>query len=235
VEKKEQNFIRGLYLISTPIGNLGDITFRAVEILKNCDLILSEDTRKTSILLKHYQIHTPQKSYRIHQLKNDTDQALAFLKEGKTLALCTDAGTPGISDPGSYLIRAVRENLPEIPMFPVPGPSSLTAALSVSGFQANPSLFLGFLSPKSGKRRKVLEHHIPFEGCIIIFESVHRIRKLLGEIFEIFPDRDIFIAREMTKLYEEYLFFPAGSGPDASILEKIKEKGEFVLIIGPVR
>ena len=226
-----------LYIVATPIGNLEDITFRAVRILKECNLILSEDTRKTSILLKHYDITTPQKSYRIHKLEEDTNYALEMLKQGKTLALCTDAGTPGISDPGSYLVRSVRKNLPDLPVLPIPGASAMTAALSISGFQANPSLFLGFLSPKSGKRRKVLTEFSNFDGSIIIFESVHRIRRLTGDIIEIFPERDIFIAREITKFYEESIYISAGSRlpDDASPADLIKEKGEFVVIISPFR
>jgi 16S rRNA (cytidine1402-2'-O)-methyltransferase len=220
----------GLFIVATPIGNLEDITLRAIRILKDCDCILSEDTRKTSILLKHYDITTPQKSYRVHKIAEDTKYALELLKQGKNLALCTDAGTPGISDPGSYLVRAVRENLPEIPIIPIPGPSAMTAAMSISGFQANPSLFLGFLSPKPGKRRKVLTQFSNFEGCLVIFESVHRILRLIADIMEIFPDRDIFIAREITKFYEETIWIPAkGEMPP------ITEKGEFVVIISPVR
>ena len=235
VAEKEIKSETGLFIVATPIGNLEDITLRAIRILKECDCILSEDTRKTSILLKHYEIATPQKSYRIHRIEEDTQHALELLKQGKKLALCTDAGTPGISDPGSYLVRAVRKNLPDIAIIPIPGASALTAAVSISGFQANPSLFLGFLSPKPGKRRKILTENLNFNGCMIIFESVHRIRRLIQDIIEIFPDRDIFIAREITKFYEEALYIPADDENRNNLPSLVKEKGEFVVVIGPVR
>jgi len=224
-----------LFLVATPLGNLEDFTYRAVRILNESDLIFSEDTRKSSILLKHYGIPTPQRSYRIHHLERDSNEILALLKERKKISLCTDAGTPGISDPGSYLVRAVREHLPEIPIIPVPGPSALTTALAVSGFQANPSLFLGFLSPKSGRRRNQLETYRTFSGNLVLYESVHRIKRLLHEIVEIFPERDILVAREMTKFYEEYLFFPHSMEEKGGRIDSITEKGEFTVIVGPDR
>jgi 16S rRNA (cytidine1402-2'-O)-methyltransferase len=232
-EKQEK--VAGLYIISTPLGNLEDITYRAVRILKESDLIFSEDTRKTAILLRQYQIDTPQRSYRIHRLARDTEEVLTHLKEGKMVSLCTDAGTPGISDPGSHLIRKVREELPNLPILPIPGPSALAAALSVSGFQANPSIFLGFLSPKSGRRINALSGYRNFEGNLVLYESVHRIRRLLHEILEIFPGRDLFVAREMTKYYEEYILIRSGEQNARGLIDAIPEKGEFTVIIGPER
>jgi len=221
-----------LYIVATPIGNLEDITQRALRILKEVDLILCEDTRKSGILLKHYGIETPKKSYRIHHIKEDTGFAIEKLKAGQNLALITDAGTPGISDPGSYLVRSVRESLPEVKIIPVPGPSALAGALSVSGFQANPSVFAGFLSPKEGRRREALHRMKEFEGCVILYESVHRIERLLREIREILPERDIFIAREITKVYEEYIFIPHKENLE-TLSGKFVKKGEFTVIIGP--
>lgn len=219
-----------LCIVGTPIGNLEDITLRALRTLREVDLILSEDTRKTGILLKRHEIKTPQKSYRIHQLEADTEHALDQLRQGRRLALCTDAGTPAVSDPGVHLIRRVRQAMPEVPITPIPGPSALTAALSVCGWQTNPALYLGFLSPKPGRRRGQLERHAAFEGPIVIFESPHRLRKLIPDIRAIFSGRDIFIAREMSKIYEEFTILP-GSAADTPELPP--PKGEFTVIIGP--
>ncbi len=213
-----------LYIVATPIGNLEDITYRAVRILKECDLILCEDTRKTQILCKAYDISVPLKSYRVHHLEADTAFALAKLREGQSLALCTDAGTPGLSDPGSHLVRAVRSELPEVPILPLPGPSALAAAISVSGFRANPFFFAGFLSIKSGARRRFFESQKDFDGIVIFYESVHRISKVLAEVREVLPERPIFVAREMTKMFEEYRELKPG--------ESVKEKGEFTVILG---
>lgn len=224
-----------LHIVATPIGNLEDFTFRAVRILKEADLILSEDTRKTKILLDHYGISTPMKSYRVHRIQEDTDYALNLLREVKRLALTTDAGTPGISDPGSHLVRAVRDLLPDVAVLPIPGASALGAALSICGWQTNPALFGGFLSVKPGRRRRFLEEWVDFEGVIVLYESVHRIEKVLLEIGEIFPDRTIFVAREITKYYEDYRFLgPAGSSDHfQEEVKAIPSKGEFTLVIGP--
>ncbi|MBI3394771.1 MAG: 16S rRNA (cytidine(1402)-2'-O)-methyltransferase, partial [Spirochaetia bacterium] len=217
-----------LYIVGTPIGNIEDMTHRAVRVLGEVDLILSEDTRKTGLLLKHYGIATQQKSYRVHNLEYDTQFAVARLREGLQIALVTDAGTPGVSDPGSYLVRTVRRELPETRIVPIPGPSALASALSVSGFQTNPSLFGGFLSSKGSRRRRFLEENREFEGCIVLYESVHRVESLLEEIRAILPDREVFVAREMTKIYEEYVAFP----PETPV-KLPTVKGEFTIVIGP--
>lgn len=219
-----QSLKPALYIVATPIGNLEDITYRAVRMLKECDLILCEDTRKTQILCKAYDIDVPLKSYRVHHLEADTGLALKCLREGQTLALCTDAGTPGLSDPGSHLVRAVRQELPDVPILPLPGPSALACAISVSGFRANPFLFAGFLSIKSGARRRFFESQRDFDGLIVFYESVHRISKVLGELREVLPERPIFVGREMTKMFEEYKELKPG--------EAVKEKGEFTVIVG---
>ncbi len=219
-----------LYIVGTPIGNLEDITLRALRILGEVDLIVSEDTRKTGILLKRHGITTAQKSYRVHRLTEDTQYVLGRLRSGQKIAVCTDAGTPGVSDPGTFLVRQVRAELPAVAIIPIPGPSALTAALSVCGWQTNPALYLGFLSPKSGRRQRSLRRCLAFEGVIVLFESVHRVEKLIEEIRAIFPRRDIFIAREMSKLYEEFTLLPAGGALSGALPNR---KGEFTIIIGP--
>ncbi len=222
-----------LYMVAVPLGNKADITYRAVKTLQEADLILSEDTRKTGLLLSEYAIQTPQKSYRVHQIEADTEFALIKLKEGNSLAFCTDAGTPGISDPGSHLVRKVREELPEVRIVPIPGPSAVTAALSVSGWQTNPFHFFGFLSPKSARRRNSLQKMSHLQGIIALYESVHRIEKLLTEIFDVFPESDVLIAREITKIFEEYIYIEGTLSPEQklNLLKKHTLKGEFTVLI----
>lgn len=226
-----------LYIVATPIGNLEDITLRALRILKQVDTILSEDTRKTGILLKHYNLSTRQKSYRVHQEDRDLETALFFLREGRNLAFCSDAGTPGISDPGSRLVRVIRDTIPDTPVFAIPGPSALAAALSISGWQAHPSVFGGFLSPKPGRRRKFLNSRAESDDLIVLYESVHRIEGLLRDIRAIFPDRPIQVARELTKIYEEIVIFSPEKTESEweEALKRLARKGEFTVIIGPRR
>lgn len=233
-----------LYVVATPIGNLEDITLRALRVLAQVDTILSEDTRKTGILLKHYGLGTRQKSYRVHQEEQDLATALGFLREGRRLAFCSDAGTPGISDPVSRLVRAIRAELPEVPIVPIPGPSALAAVLSVCGWQAHPAVFGGFLSPKPGRRRKFLKARAEAEGSpsgsddlIVLYESVHRIAGLLEDIRSAFPDRPILIGRELTKIHEEIVILEPETvdGDWERALEGLTRKGEFTVIIGPRR
>lgn len=220
-----------LFMISTPIGNLKDITYRAVETLQNCDLVLAEDTRVAKILFLKYDIRTPLKSFRVHHLQEDIDFAIREILKNKALGFITDAGTPGISDPGTHLVRTIRENYPEIPIFPIPGPSSLSTILSISGWKNHPMLFLGFLSPKNKKRKEILEKYKNFEGCIVLFESVHRFERLCLEILELFPERKFLIGREMTKKFEQYLVINSNSFKE--ILDLIPKKGEFTILIAP--
>lgn len=224
-----------LCIVATPIGNLEDITFRAISVLKKADILYCEDTRKTAILCNHYGIQTPRKSFRVHRLQEDINHALDALERGLLVALVSDAGTPGISDPGSDLVRQLRTRSPEIPIFPIPGASALAAALSVSGYRANPSVFGGFLSPKAGKRKKALQQLQDFAGPCILYESVHRIRKLIYAISETLPDREILIFRELTRLFEQTIFIPAGLDDTEidKILATMPEKGEFTVVIGP--
>lgn len=216
-----------LYIVATPLGNMEDITLRALRILNGVDLILSEDTRKTARLLQRYGVQTSQKSFRVHQLQEDIVRALSLLDQNQNLALVSDAGTPGISDPGSHLVREVRLKMPDCRILPVPGPSALSAALSVSGWQTNPSAFLGFLPRKPGKSRKALETVQDPNCVLVIYESVHRIKKTLLFLQEELPGRPILIGRELTKLHEQWILWQEGPVPE------FPEKGEFVVLIGP--
>ena len=211
-------------MVSTPIGNLKDITIRAIEVLKSVDLILCEDTRHAKKFLSHYSIDKPLLSYFEGNEKKRAEEVLKLLKEGKEIALISDAGTPAISDPGYRLIRAAREE--NIEVIPVPGPSAAIAALSVSGLPTDRFLFEGFLPKKEGRRKRRLEELAQFEGSIIIYESPYRIKRTLREILEIMGDRRVFIAREMTKIHEEYLF-----GWLSEVMDRVKEKGEFVIVV----
>jgi len=217
-----------LYIIATPIGNLEDITFRAVNILKNeVDIIYCEDTRQSKKLLNHYNINISIRSLHAHSPDSRIEEACAGMIKGNTLAYMTDSGTPGISDPGNRLVKSAREK--GITVIPLPGPSAVSAILSISGFSEKKVIFAGFLSKKEGKIKKELQYLADFQGIIILFESPYRIKKLIAVLNEIFPDNDILIAREMTKIYEEYY-----SGKISELFENIDditEKGEFTLAI----
>ena len=190
-----------LYIVSTPIGNLKDITFRAIEVLKQVDVIAAEDTRRTRILTSHYGIRAPLTSYFQHSRIKKADYLIRLLKEGKDIALVSDAGTPGISDPGFVIIRRALEEGLEV--IPIPGPAAFLTALSVSGLPTNQFAFEGFLSNKSSQRRKRLKELAGEKRTIIIYESPHRLLKALGDILEILGDIDIVCARELTKKFEE--------------------------------
>ena len=216
-----------LYIVSTPIGNLKDITLRAIETLKKVDLIAAEDTRHTKILTKHYQIETPLTSYFEHNKIKKTDMLLKLLKEGKDIALVTDAGTPGISDPGYHLIKLAQEN--KIFTTVIPGPTALIAALSLSGLPAHSFVYEGFLPVKSGARAKKLKEFKSEKRTIILYESPHRLLKILEDIRDILDDPLIVVARELTKKFEETRHDRA-----SRLLEhfsKIRPRGEFVLVL----
>ncbi len=213
-----------LYVVSTPIGNLGDITLRALEVLKEVDAIVCEDTRHAKKFLQHYGIDRPLISYFEGNEKTRAPQIIQMLKEGKSVALISDAGTPTISDPGYRLVRMAREE--GIEVLPVPGPSAIIAALSVSGLPTDRFIFEGFLPRKEGKRRRRLEELAEFEGSIILYESPHRIERTLKEILEVMGDRRVFIGREMTKMHEEYIF-----GWLSEVMERVKPRGEIVIVV----
>ncbi len=221
-----------LYIVASPIGNLEDVTLRALRVLASVDLILAEDTRKSRQLLQRYKIETALRSYRIHEQETDTTRALHDLRQGRRIALLTDAGTPGLSDPGAALVRRTRDEFPECPITPLPGPSALTAALSVSGWQTNPTLFAGFLPPRSAARRRFFEDHKDFDGVIALYESVHRIRACVGEALSILVNREVLVAREISKRFEDIRrFLPGESAP--AFLSGLVEKGEFTVLLGP--
>ena len=193
-----------LFIIATPIGNLGDITIRAVECLEEVDLIAAEDTRRTRKLLSHLGIRKKIISCNEHNELRKTDQILGFLKEGRSAALVSDAGTPGLSDPGARLVTRVRRE--GLCIIPVPGPSAVAAALSVSGFPCRSFYFAGFLPQKSSERIKRLQRLALMEDVLVFFEAPHRLIKCLKDILSVLGDRRLFLAREMTKRHETYLY-----------------------------
>lgn len=216
-----------LYITSTPIGNLKDITLRAIEVLKEVDLIAAEDTRHTRILTKHYDIDTPLTSYFEHNKFKKSEYLLKVLQEGKSVALVTDAGTPGISDPGYRLIKLAQEN--NIPMTVVPGACALVAGLSLSGLPTDSFIFEGFLPNKSSARRKNLESLKEEKRTIIFYESPHRITKALKDIEEVLGNPIVACARELTKKFEE---LRKGSASELyEHFSQTKPKGEFVLMV----
>ncbi len=217
-----------LYVIATPIGNLEDITLRAIRILREEVMaVFCEDTRQTGKLLAHLRISLPLHSLHSNSPDAKYTRAVEFMCTGNSAAYLTDSGTPGISDPGSKLVRTCREA--GIPVVPIPGPSALTALLSVSGFPGRNVLFLGFLSRKSGKRRKELESIVSHQCVGIIYESPTRIHALLEEIADTMPHAHVVIGRELTKLHEEII---TGTVRDIfGKIESIKTKGEFVIAV----
>ncbi|NCA93429.1 16S rRNA (cytidine(1402)-2'-O)-methyltransferase, partial [bacterium] len=190
-----------LYIVSTPIGNLKDITFRAVEALRSVDLIAAEDTRHTHILCQHYEITTPLTSYFEHNQVSKGAYILKQLQEGKNVALVTDAGTPGISDPGYQLIHEAKKN--KIPITVIPGATALITALSYSGLPTDRFVFEGFLPVKTQGRRNKLEKFKTEDRTIIFYESPHRILKTLEDMKEVLNDPYVVVARELTKKFEE--------------------------------
>lgn len=216
-----------LYIVATPIGNLQDMTFRAIDVLKNVDLILCEDTRVTRKLLNHYEIKTPTLSYHQHSKLNKVEDILDILKRGKDLALVSDAGTPSISDPGGQLVAKAVELLGDsIKITPVPGPSAIAALASISGFPTDRFLFLGF-PPLKNKRKKFFEEVVNSKYPVIFYESPYRIVKTLGELPS---DLQIVVCRELTKKFETIY-----RGEIGEVIEKIqKDKilGEFAIIVG---
>jgi len=215
-----------LYIVATPIGNLGDITLRALETLKSVDFILCEDTRVTKKLLDHYQITVKTLSYHQHSDYKKIKEIITLLNEGKNLALVTDAGTPGISDPGNMLISDLLKNkITQI--IPIPGPSAIVTALSVSGFPTDKFLFLGF-PPHKNKRQKFFKEAVSYDFTVAFYESGHRIMKCLKELKEYLdPKKELLVGRELTKQFETIY-----RGTIDEIMEQMtEERGEFVVII----
>ena len=218
-----------LYLVGTPIGNLEDITLRALRILREVDQIAAEDTRHTQKLLTHYEIAKPLVSYHEHNEMTRAPELLIALEQGAKIALVSDAGMPLVSDPGYRLVSLCLRH--QVPVVPIPGPSALLASLSVSGLPAEEFLFVGFLPARTGERRRALERLRIEERTIILYEAPHRVTECVAEAQEILGDRPACLAREVTKLHEE---FRRGklSALAASLAEK-PARGEITLLIGP--
>ncbi len=216
-----------LFIVSTPIGNLGDVSFRAVDVLTRVQLIAAEDTRKSRILLNRYKIKTPLTSFFSYNQKKKTSSILKRLKQGDDVAVISDAGTPGISDPAFYLVsRAIQEN---IGIVAVPGASALLTALVVSGIPTNRFVFEGFLPVKKGRKTR-LQKLNEEERTIILYESPHRLLRTLKDIFNFLGNRNLVVARELTKKFEEVLRLPVEKAIEV-FQNRNSIKGEFVLII----
>ena len=218
------------FVIGTPIGNLEDITYRAVRILGEVDLILCEDTRVTINLLNKYGIKKPTMSYHSQSKISKIDKIIEMIGEGKTLALVSDAGTPTISDPGSMLVSKIRENFPEIQVIAIPGPSAVTSALSISGLPSSEFLFLGFLPHKKG-RETLFKEIANSERTVVFYESPHRIMKTLASLQKFSPDKKVVIARELTKIFEQIISGTPSEVEKYFTDNQDKVRGEFVVII----
>ena len=218
-----------LYLVGTPIGNLEDITLRALRILKQADQIACEDTRHTQKLLAHYDIHKPLVSYHEHNERKRAAELAAAMGQGSKIALVSDAGMPLVSDPGHQLVNLCLQN--RIPVIPVPGPSAILASLSGSGMPTEEFLFVGFLPGRSSERRRALERLRIEERTIVLYEAPHRITECVADAVEILGDRPACLAREVTKVHEEFL-----RGKLSEILKSLEGRsvrGEITLILGP--
>ena len=219
-----------LYVVATPIGNLEDITLRAVRVLNEVDVIAAEDTRHTRKLLAHLDIHTPLVSFHAHSGTARLERILRTLEKGKSVALVTDAGTPGIADPGQPLIAAAVDK--EIPVIPVPGPTAAAAAASIAGFPGSMFCFLGFLPGRPSRRKRLLVSVADLPLTLVIYASPYRLVEDLHTCQTCLGDREIVVARELTKMHEEVL-----RGTIAEMLahfEKIQPRGEFTLVVRSV-
>jgi 16S rRNA (cytidine1402-2'-O)-methyltransferase len=217
-----------LYLVATPIGNLEDITLRALRVLRECDVVAAEDTRHSGQLLKHFGISKPLLSYFQFNEAKRSEEIIARLRRGEKVALVTDAGSPGISDPGERVVQAALAA--GLRVEAVPGVCALVAGLTASGLPADEFHFVGFLPHKSGQRRNRLESLKSVPGTLVLYESPYRVEKLLAELVEIFPERRVVLARELTKKFEEFL-----RGTPAELLAVARQrrlKGEFVVLVG---
>lgn len=216
-----------IYIVATPIGNFGDITLRALETLKAVDFVLCEDTRETKKILDNYSITKPTISYHQHSDARKIKEIIDLLSEGKQLALVTDAGTPGISDPGGLLIAQIVKKIPTVAIVPIPGASAVISALSISGFAVDKFVFMGF-PPHKNKRQKFFKEVAEQKYTVAFYESGHRIKKCLSELAEVLDSqRELVVARELTKMFETVY-----RGTISEIIEqKIDERGEFVVVI----
>ncbi len=218
-----------LYLVATPIGNLEDITQRALRVLRDAELVVAEDTRHTGLLLHHYGIRKSLLSHFRFNEARRTEEIIRRLGQGAVVALVTDAGTPGVSDPGSRVVRAAIDAGFRVES--VPGPCALIVALTASGLPTDEFHFVGFLPHKSGARRRELERLADVPGTLVLYESPHRLGRLLGELAELVPNRIVVVARELTKRFEEYI-----SGTAAELHQRFPERhwrGECVVLLAP--
>jgi 16S rRNA (cytidine1402-2'-O)-methyltransferase len=217
-----------LYLVATPIGNLGDITLRALETLRQVDVVASEDTRKTGLLLKHFEISKPQLSFHEHNEAKAGQKIMGLLAEGKSVAVVTDAGTPGISDPGYSLVqRAIAENLP---VTMIPGPTALVMALVLSGLPAHSFTFRGFPPRKSGKRQRFMAVDAESPHTLVFYESPYRLKAFLEDALAVYGDRETAVCNELTKLFES-----VQRGRLSELIAHFAEeepRGEYVVVIG---
>lgn len=216
-----------IYLVATPIGNLSDITFRAIETLKEVDFIAAEDTRQTLKLLNHFNIKKPLLSYHEHNKSESGEKIINEVLEGKSAAVVTDAGTPGVSDPGSDLVKLCIQN--GIEVYSIPGAAAFLYALIVSGLDTSKFVFEGFLPKKAGERKLRYEKLKDEDRTIIFYESPHRIKKTLDEFVEVFNDRPCAICRELTKIHEEVLRVTLKEAVE--IYKEREPKGEFVIVL----
>jgi 16S rRNA (cytidine1402-2'-O)-methyltransferase len=219
-----------LYVVATPIGNLEDITFRAIRILQEVEYILCEDTRVTRVLLSHYNISTPLRRYDAHTSQGTHVSIIDDINAGKKIALVSDAGTPGVSDPGVLLIQMARAAGARIDA--IPGPSAVTAAISIAGLPGNQFTFLGFIPQKKG-RETFLKNLRTYTHPVVFFESTHRILKLLSALTTHLPHQTIYLGRELTKFHEEMI---VGNAQEVLLqLEAtpVRQKGEFVIVLAP--
>lgn len=229
--KEDKKTESTLYVVATPIGNLGDIGERALNTLREVDYIIAEDTRKTGTMLSSFGIKNSYISYHSKSNVFSSEKIIDLLLEGKNLALVTDAGTPAISDPGSKLLKEIRDNHPEINIFTIPGPSAIIASLSVSGAPSNKFTFFGFMPTKKGKLSTIKEI-LSTEHTCVFYESPHRIIKTISEIKKEDNTRKILVSREMTKIYEEHIY----GYPEEVIKElerKTVVKGEITVVVYP--
>ena len=224
MEEKEKGI---LYIVSTPIGNLEDITFRAVRILEEVDIIAAEDTRVTRKLLARYEIRTLLRSYHQYNRFKQADKLLKLITEGRKIALVSNAGTPGISDPGCHLVNLALGK--GVSVVPIPGPAALITAISASGFPGTNFIFYGWLSPKSGRRKNELRGLEGEERTLVFYESPHRLVRAMKDMEEILGDRFMVICRELTKKFEEIL--RGRISELIAVLEQGKVRGEFTLIL----
>jgi 16S rRNA (cytidine1402-2'-O)-methyltransferase len=218
-----------LYVVATPLGNLKDITLRALEVLKDSDVVAAEDTRRTQKLLSAYDLHSPLVSFNENNQYRKIPFFIERLKEGQKISLVTDGGTPAISDPGRELVREAFQA--RIAVVPIPGPSALVCALSASGLPGDSFIFLGFLPRRKSRRKRILQEMREQTRTIIFYEAPHRIKNLLEEIQDVLGEREVILTRELTKIHEEII-----SGPVSDLMRLLADReprGEYTILLAP--